>query len=315
MKLLITGATGFVGKQLVYAALACGYDVVAMFRGNALSSLACHENLELMKCDLSVDEIPPLSTFKIDCVVHLAADLHPAKNQSIEQLLIGTEKLITAMQLAGITKLVGVSSLSVLDYQALKPMTSIDENLSVATQFDKMSRYSAFKSSQEAVFRAFSEQGANCIILRPGLIYNQNMINTAYAGIIKSRYQILIDHLGEVPLVELGSVIDAILASVTLDSCNQQVIHLVDDHLPNQTQYQALLRQVGLIKPGGIRVSWWIMQVLIVHILYPMAKLLRFDGCLPEIFLPHAFALRLKPFKFSNLKAKQLLHWKANRLL
>jgi hypothetical protein len=54
--------------------------------------------------------------------------------------------------------------------------------------------------------------------------------------------------------------------------------------------------------------------MLIGNFLYPMAKLLRIVDCLPEIFLPQAFALRLKPFRFSNHKAKLLLQWKAKSL-
>jgi nucleoside-diphosphate-sugar epimerase len=309
MKLLITGSTGFIGKRLVDLALVSGYKVLAVHRSAAPEHWAA-AGVETLTCDLSVDPLPDLKPYAIDCVIHLAAEMQPGRHIAGDDLLIATQKLLQASQQAGIPKFIGMSSLSVLDYVALKPLATIDESVSVANQLAKMGRYAAFKAKQEALFQTYP---ANWIILRPGLVYNQQTLSPAHAGIIKGKYELLIAHPGEVPLVDLDSVVSALLAACQHNDINNEIINLVDDGLPSQAEYQHFLLAKSLLKSGGKPVSWQLVERFITLLLYPLVKLLKVQSYLPEVLLPHAFASRLKPFKFSNLKAKQLLNWTAHR--
>lgn len=309
MKLLITGANGFIGKSLVVEALSQGYEVVALLRNNAPLGWADIKNLELITCDLDEDKIPNLSTFSIDCVVHLAASMNPKAIDAGNDVLLGTKKLIAEMQRAGIKKLIGMSSISVLDYESTKALTVINEEANISRNYQKMGQYSVLKTQQEDIYRAFGANGVNqCVILRPGLVYDRNTLNSAHAGIIKSKFQLLVNHQGKVPLVNLESVLSAILKAASLNVSKVEIVHLLDDDLPSQTQYLAALRNRNGIKTGGIVLAWWLLLPL-VKIIFIVANMLNKTRALPDAFLPHAFSSRMKPFSFSNTTAKQLLSW------
>jgi nucleoside-diphosphate-sugar epimerase len=309
MKLLITGATGFIGKSLVAEALSQGYHVVALVRNQAPVELADLKNLEIITCDLDEDEIPDLCNFSIDCVVHLAASMNPKAMHAGGDLLLGTKKLTAEMQRSGIKKLIGMSSISVLDYEHTNAHAIINEETNVSRNYPRMGYYSVLKSQQEDVYRAYgANDGNQCVILRPGLVYDLVTLNSAHAGIIKSKFQLLVNHKGKVPLVNLASLVNAALKAVSVDVCKVETIHLLDDDLPSQAQYLAALRNRKIIKAGGIVFAWWLMLSLIM-IVFPIANMFNKTRVLPDVFFPHAFASRMKPFFFSNSKAKQLLNW------
>ena len=309
MKLLITGASGYIGKSLVAEALLHSYQVVALVRKQVPFGWTDLKNLEVITCDLDEDEIPNLSTLSIDCVVHLAASMNPKETHAGDDLLQGTKKLITEMQRSDIKKLIGISSISVLDYENANALATINEETNISRNYQKMGKYSVLKAQQEDLYRDFSANGVNqCVILRPGLVYDRNTLNLAHAGIVKSKFQLLVSHQGKVPLVNLESVISAILKATSLDVSKVETAHLLDDDLPSQAQYLEALRNRNIIKTGGIVLAWWLLLPLI-KVIFPVANMLNKTRVLPDAFFPHAFASRMKPFSFSNTKAKQLLNW------
>ena len=85
-------------------------------------------------------------------------------------------------------------------------------------------------------------------------------------------------------------------------------MNLVDDHLPSQAAYIAGLRRRGLLPHWGVTIPWRVMQVLF-SILGAALTLCGLGARRPEILLRSGFAARLKPFRFSNSRAKDLLNW------
>lgn len=74
MKVLVTGATGFVGQHVVERLLSRGHTVVAVARDAARASQhAWFAQVEFVACDLHQDYSPVLQTGKLpDAIVHLA---------------------------------------------------------------------------------------------------------------------------------------------------------------------------------------------------------------------------------------------------
>lgn len=161
MKLLITGANGFIGKSLVVEALLQGHKVIGLLRKQAPAEWTDIKGLEIIICDLNIDEIPNLSTYSIDCVVHLAASMNPKAMHEGDEALLGTKKLIAEMQRAGIKRLIGMSSISVLDYEAAKALAIINEETHISRNYQKMGKYSVLKTQQEDIYRAFGANGVN----------------------------------------------------------------------------------------------------------------------------------------------------------
>lgn len=74
MRVVVTGATSFIGKWFVLSAVKTGWDVVAVVRRNSskLSELKTISNLEIV--ELNMDEYTQIGeiTGKCDCFVHFA---------------------------------------------------------------------------------------------------------------------------------------------------------------------------------------------------------------------------------------------------
>lgn len=52
MKVVITGATGIIGKTLIEYLLEKNFSVLAIIRENSAKKLPSHKNLEIIECDL-----------------------------------------------------------------------------------------------------------------------------------------------------------------------------------------------------------------------------------------------------------------------
>src|SRR5659263_7433 len=103
MKIVVTGATGYIGDRFIKQAHSSGYDIVAL----------CRRYPELHGCDwipydLASNQAPvlPMDT---DVVLHLATSKSPNGQQNSAQDILAAALLITSTQNAG-AKLVFVSS-------------------------------------------------------------------------------------------------------------------------------------------------------------------------------------------------------------
>lgn len=307
MKLFITGAAGFIGQHVVEQALQAGHQVVTLVRSTIPEHWHNRENLQIVSCNLTTDPIPNLNQFNIDCVIHLAAEMQ-AKHKPLEDMLIGTEKLLTATLEAEIPKFILISSITVFDYLHTTAYSRINEESLKLDSTAKTSQYGLLKTAQEK--RCQERITKSLIIIRPGAVYSEQNYPTYHTGIIKGKQQILINHQGEVPLVEVSMVANAILLAVASTLTGSASFNLVDDNLPSQTEYIKALTANGIISHSGIRLAWSSL-FNVFNLLFILSQLLNKSNKLPELFLPAAYCARYKPFKFSNEKAKTLLNWQA----
>lgn len=308
MKVLITGASGFIGGYVVREAIARGHRVVALSRSRPPGQPGQATLIEWLQCDLGDVELPKL-TGGIDTVIHLAAGLSGGAMEQYRSTVTATRNLLEAMRQAGVVKLIGISSIAVLDYSRIPAMTSIDENVGMPSDETGMGVYAAMKLAQEKLFAAFArEPGTRCIILRPGLVYDGERLIDARAGIIKGPLRLIAAHRGEVPTVEVTGLAKAILNACEQDVASGEVIHLVDDNLPGQREYVAGLRRRGILPSWGIPMPWRLLAAM-AWSLRTLCRVAGKGASLPEVLLRQGFATRLKPFRYSNEKAKRLLGW------
>jgi dTDP-6-deoxy-L-talose 4-dehydrogenase (NAD+) len=73
MKVLVTGATGFVGHHLVADLVALGHDVLAVARDvNRLSEMPWRDDVQFLACDIHKDNTQDLLAFAPDVLAHVA---------------------------------------------------------------------------------------------------------------------------------------------------------------------------------------------------------------------------------------------------
>jgi dihydroflavonol-4-reductase len=159
MKILITGASGFIGAYVAREAAKRGHHVVTLSRSRPANPPGQAMPVEWLQCDLGAAELPKLTGLGIDTVIHLAAGLLGGIEEQYRATVTATRNLLEAMRQAGIVRLVGISSIAVLDYSRTPAMTSIDENIEMPSDQIGMGVYATMKLAQEKLFAAFVSYG------------------------------------------------------------------------------------------------------------------------------------------------------------
>jgi nucleoside-diphosphate-sugar epimerase len=168
-KVLITGATGFVGYHLIVQALAAGLDVYAAVRPQ--SDVAHLKSLKLTYIELNYSSVEELRTdlekHQFEYIIH-AAGVTKAKEQSTYNTVNAdyTKNLGLAISLSNykIKKFIFLSSLA-----AIGPLTNLSEELRNDSAAHPVTSYGSSKMLAEAYLSKIPK--LPIIILRPTAVY------------------------------------------------------------------------------------------------------------------------------------------------
>jgi nucleoside-diphosphate-sugar epimerase len=167
---LITGATGLVGRHIARRAADAGYEVQALVRGNSDRSALDGVPVQFVEGDLARPETLSAALAGADIVVHAAAhvgDWGPAeKYRAIN--VVALEHMLYAVERHGrLNRWIQISSLGV--YPAHHHFGT-DET--VSPDLGGLDGYTQTKAEAEFVVnRHVREYGLPAVILRPGFIY------------------------------------------------------------------------------------------------------------------------------------------------
>ena len=304
MKVAVTGASGFLGKQVVAALIASGHQVIAISRSDT-SALWKNPNVQSVSADLE-QENQNLHLEDCDAVVHLAASL--SGSDIYEKTLKSTQNLLRAMEQQGLTWLILCSSLSVLDYVKTDANTVIEESVEPCKDDNLMGPYARMKRDQEKAALSWASESNNVTILRPGLIYSEENLSEAHAGFLKKRFGLTSMHSGQVPLVHISSVASAITNTLNLEVDNRNIaVHIVDNNLPDQSTYLRELKSNGSISLA-LPLPWKIYRFMMMGV-YMLFTIFGQSGRAPDTFKPNSVSGRCTPYKFDNARARQVLKW------
>jgi UDP-glucose 4-epimerase len=161
VKILVTGAAGFIGSNLVDRLLAdghvvTGFDNFSTGQAEFLDGALRSPRFDLISGDLLDGDAPASAMRGADFVFHMAANAdvrfgteHPRKD--LEQNTIGTANVLEAMRTCGVRRIAFPSTGSVYGEPAIFP-TPEDAPFPVQT-----SLYAASKLAAEALIQAYCE--------------------------------------------------------------------------------------------------------------------------------------------------------------
>ena len=112
-KVLITGATGFIGRNLCECLLASGFLVRAMIKKHSSEILQANRNLEKCFGNILDEQFVEKACRDVDAVVHLAGLAHatkPKREELCRTNIIGTELLLSAAIKGRVKRFVFMSS-------------------------------------------------------------------------------------------------------------------------------------------------------------------------------------------------------------
>jgi nucleoside-diphosphate-sugar epimerase len=315
MKLLITGASGFVGQYVVAQALRQGHQVSAIVRPSTEPnklSWSNHPAVKLVRLDLRRSQGIIDALQGIDAVIHLAAAKDGDFYTRFAGTVITTENLLNAMVEANVLRLINISTFCVYDYLRMRSRTTINEDSLIERDPLEREEYTQTKLLQEQLVQEYQQNNPQLQIttIRPGLIYGRdNLWSTLLGGKLAGNLWLRIGGYATMPLTYVENCADAIVKAAERPQAIGQIINIVDDNLPSQRAYVKRLKRYRLPIPKTIPINWTLMRS-IAWLFWKYNKLvLKGQAKLPGIFNPVILDARFKHFRFSSDRAKQILQW------
>lgn len=178
MNVFVTGATGYVGKNLSLRLAREGYIVHALYRDIANTDGLGHENIKLFRGDI-LDKGSLLVGMKgCSQVFHTAAlvSVWTRNNSSIEsQIITGTVNVLEAALELSAEKVIYTSTAGVFGPSRNNSM--INENHPYPS--DYFIHYEKAKARTEQIVSGFVDKGLKVVIVNPTRIYGPGPLNDA----------------------------------------------------------------------------------------------------------------------------------------
>lgn len=309
MKALVTGANGFLGRHVVAALRAKGHDVRALVRpAAALEELEWPSSLEVFRADLRSTPDLESAFDSVDVLVHLAAAVSGGDDLQFAATVVGTERLLGAMARTSCTRLVLASSFAVYDWSAIRG--TLDESSPVEPIPDLYDRdgYTIAKSWQERVTRRLARKhGWDLTVLRPGFIWGRDHAYLAACGQRVGRIHVVIGPLSRMPLTHVENCADLFALAAEDPRARGETFNVVDGAGRRIWGYLgAYLRgagERGIRIPVPYRVAYTVVRLAFATVFKRNTKL-------PHVLVPCRFESRLKPLRYTNRRARELLGWR-----
>ena len=315
MKLLVTGAAGFLGRHVVEAAIESGHEVRALVRAGSKTVPMVWESrsaIELVQGDLRDRASLPALVEGVDCVIHLAASKTGDLYEQLGGTVIATENLLDAMLERGVNHLVLTSSFAVYEYLCKTAWTRLDEKSPLAVRPHERDEYCQTKLFQEQLVREYAEQHDwRLVVLRPGVVFGKDNLWTARLGAtVGTRWCIRIGSFAPLPLTYVENCAAAVVRGAEYTgSVKELIANVVDNDPPTQWTYlSAIRRHIG----PGLRViplPWWIHRCVARMAWLTNAVVFKGHAKLPGVLVPCKIHARCKPRRYDNARAKSELGW------
>ena len=312
MRLLITGATGFLGVATTRAAVASGHEVVALVRPTARLSddIWGDEAVTVVRGDLRQNGPWVAAVQGVDVVVHLAAAASGDLPTQFQGTVLATENLLRWLDLREVRRFVHISSFSVYDFASIPTNGAVTESSPIEYSPQLRDAYTTTKLLQESIVRT-AAQLAECelVVIRPGAIYGPGKDwNFGAAMTIGSSIALVFSPTATFRLTYVDNCADAIIAACSAPAAGQ-TLNIVDDEMPDHIGFHRACRRAGGTTAMSIPVPWWLLAAVGRSAKFVDRRFLNGRAKLPEFLAFRRQQARWKPLNYSNSLAKSTLGW------
>lgn len=307
-KVLVTGASGFLGRRIVETLVEHGYPVSALVRKTSKV-----DNLKGPGVEISFGDVTDVSSLKlvfegINFVIHTAADTSGTKEGARRVTIGGTRNILELCSKFLIQKLVYISSCSVYAPADWRHGQVIDETAPLEKYPERRGVYSWSKIEAEKLVLDYMERKNDRIVcLRPGTIYGPggNYFTPMMGFSYREKVFVVISngHL-ILPLVYIDNLVDAIMKAIECDNAVGKIYNVVDSDNPTKKEYvEALLKRI-YPKSRFVYVPYRLLFLLVVC----QQKLLKMMG--RKTFLTwYRLVSSQKAIQFDTTRISSDLDW------
>jgi len=241
VNILITGATGFIGKRLSQRLIKENHTIVCT--GRSLSKLdSLREKADIVYMDIenpsSVNDI--IKKYKPEAVFHCAAKVD---GSSLEELIrsnvYGTENVLKASFEEGVERVIYLSSIAVISGNPQIPLT---EDLPYAAT----NKYGTSKVEAEKIALDYRRKGLKISIIRPSMVYGEGEphLLSLLVKLIKWRLLPIIGK-GEnkLHLVAVDNLIDVMMIALSRDQALEGTYIVADKEVLSIDKFFNIIAQ------------------------------------------------------------------------
>ncbi|KRQ94736.1 hypothetical protein CQ12_04190 [Bradyrhizobium jicamae] len=246
-RVLVLGAAGFIGKELVKHLLSAGYCVRAMVRGTGLSPDEFQtDRLEIIRGDIRNKADLDAAMSGIEYVYHLA---HAQCKTWDEYRLNDIEptKLVGEVCLAAkVKRLVYTGTID--SYYAGAKAGTITENTPLDPNILRRNYYARAKAAAENILTAMHrEQGLPLVIVRPGIVigHGGNPFHWGVGRFTEDICEVWGDGDNKLPLVLVADVAAGLVNAIEVPQIEGHSFNLIDAPLLTAKEYLSELQRLA----------------------------------------------------------------------
>ncbi len=259
MKVLVTGATGFIGSHLLAMLVERRNEVRILARPGEDIKWLAQTGVEVYRGDLSDRTSLEAAVDGVGRVLHCAARTGPWGPYAEYEIanVLGLKTLVDTALTAGVQRIVHVSSVTV---HGVDVHGTADETAPLRGGSDPYSRSKV--AGEQLLQQMIRDKGAPVTIVRPGLVYGPRDTGSfgRFATLIEQGKMVVIGPGNNyLPLIYVTDVVQGILLASTADRAPGREYILVNDEPVTQCNYlNAIASELGVPPPSQ-------------HILYRLA--------------------------------------------
>ncbi len=312
MRVLVTGAAGFLGRALIKRLLAHGYTNIRcnvrrqtdIPKLDALLGRGAQIRLEYCVGNLRYPEDATRTVDDVQLIFHLAAGMKGTAADLFLDSVVASRNLLDAVGNRKPLRIVLVSSFAVYGVAGLDRKARVNEQTVLEPHPEWRDHYSFSKLRQEQLFWEYQRRnGFELVVLRPGVIYGPE------GGHFSNRVGLTIGsrllHFGGsnlLPLSYVDNCAEAVVCAGTHKQAVGQVYNVLDDDLPTCREYLRAYKKY-VTKIRSISVPYFGVRILS----YLVAKYHRYSkGQLPPVLSPYKAASLWGGNRFDNSKLRSI---------
>jgi nucleoside-diphosphate-sugar epimerase/peptidoglycan/xylan/chitin deacetylase (PgdA/CDA1 family) len=315
MKILVTGAAGFLGMAMVERLLAHGLTDIRCYvrrsadisKLDALADQRAHVRLEYCVGNLKYREDAVRAVHDVRLIFHLAAGKKGTAADLFLDSVVASRNLLDAVAVRKPMRIVLVSSFGVYGVAGLGRGAMLNEQTALESHPEWRDHYSFSKLRQEQLFWEYQKRnGFELVVLRPGVIYGPDGAHFSNrVGLTIGKWHLHFGGNNLLPLSYVDNCAEAIVVAGTHPRAAGQIYNVLDDDLPTCRQYlRAYRKHVARIR--SISVPYFGVRLLSSLV----AKYNRHsNGQLPAILTPYKAASQWGGNRFDNSKLRSI-GWK-----